>query len=348
MAFKKSPRNIAILSASGAGIFILSYLSLFQPEAGNMSQYLILTFLVISLGFMVNLFLFKSYIHDRVRIIYRNIFSKKLDKTIDDKIRGYSMNEDVIDFVGDEVQQWATSKTKEIEILKELEQYRKDFIGNVSHELKTPIFNIQGYILTLLEGGLEDESINRKFLERALKSVDRMTTLVEDLDLITRLESQQLELKNERFNLYHLVKDIFNSLEILAEKSNVKLVCKVKDNVIVVGDESRIRQVLVNLIVNSIKYCGAKGGVTEIRAHDMDDKYLVEVADDGIGIAEEHLPRLFERFYRTDKSRSRDEGGSGLGLAIVKHIIEAHKQKINVRSTEGKGSTFSFTIQKSK
>lgn len=346
MSFKSTPRNIALLSASGAGIFIFTYLLIIQPKEGNLPQYLLLTGIVVVLGFIVNLFLFRSYIHNRVKIIYRNIFSQKLDGGIDNKIKALSMSEDVVDSVGEEVKEWATSKTKEIQILKELEQYRKDFIGNVSHELKTPIFNIQGYILTLLEGGLEDENINRKFLERALKSVDRMTTLVEDLDLITRLESQQLELKNDRFQLSSLVLDIFNSLEILASNANVKLISKVADNIYVKGDQSRIRQVIVNLVVNSIKYSNESDALTEVRAHDMDEKYLIEVSDNGIGIAKEHLPRLFERFYRTDKSRSRDEGGSGLGLAIVKHIIEAHQQTLNVRSTEQVGSTFSFTLEK--
>ncbi len=319
------------------------------PGAGDTYAYVGFSLLVIILGFIVNYMLFKNYIEDRIKLVYRNILEDKLDKDTDDRLKEMNLGGDVIQEVNREVQEWAEDKNKEIQGLKEMENYRKEFIGNVSHELKTPIFNIQGYVMTLLEGALEDEKINRKFLERTLKSVDRMITLIEDLDLITRLESNQLVLNKEKFNIVDLVNDIASALDMKASNAGVKIEVKDAEKPILVNaDYSRIRQVIVNLVVNSIKYCNQNGNATtEIRFYHMDKKLLVEVADNGIGISKDHLPRLFERFYRTDKSRSRDQGGSGLGLAIVKHIVEAHGEKINVRSTEGVGSTFSFTLSKS-
>ena len=199
----------------------------------------------------------------------------------------------------------------------------------------------------MLEGGLEDETINRKFLMKAEKSVERMISIVEDLDIVSRLESGQLEMNLSKLEIHGLIKETFELLEMKAANKQINLKFrKTPDkNTFVIADKDRIRQVVTNLIVNSIKY-GKTGGTTEIRIYDMEENMLIEVADDGIGISSEHLPRLFERFYRVDKSRTRDSGGSGLGLAIVKHIIEAHEQTINVRSTEGIGSTFSFTLKK--
>ena len=347
MKFLKSPINIAIVSALGAGIFTFMYLNLMSPEQGDTLAYIGFSLLVIVLGFIVNYFLFKYYIEDRIKLVYRNILDDKLNEHTDEKLKEMNLGGDVITEVNKEVKEWADDKKKEIQVLKEMENYRKEFIGNVSHELKTPVFNIQGYIMTLLEGALEDEKINRHFLERALKSVDRMITLIEDLDLITRLESNQLVLNFEKFNLIELTKDISTALEMKASKSQVKIIIKDSDkNINVIADYSRIRQVIVNLIVNSIKYSAEENAITEVRFYHMDKSVLIEVADNGIGISKDHLPRLFERFYRTDKSRSRDKGGSGLGLAIVKHIVEAHGENINVRSTEGVGSTFSFTLKK--
>ena len=229
------------------------------------------------------------------------------------------------------------------------EEFRREFLGNLSHELKTPIFSIQGYILTLLEGGLEDENINRAFLERASKGVDRVTGIIEDLDLITRIESERLKLNLAPVNILSLAREIVESLEIKAQKRNVKLSLDWKrigsQEINVLCDRDKIGQVLSNIINNSINY-GVENGHTEVRFFDLEDNILIEVSDDGVGIREEHLPRLFERFYRVDKSRARNEGGTGLGLAIVKHLVEAHGQTIDVRSTEGQGSTFSFTLKK--
>lgn len=245
-----------------------------------------------------------------------------------------------------EIQAWADDRKEEIERLKKLEVYRKEFLGNVSHELKTPIFNIQGYVLTLLDGGLEDPSINRNYLERAEKSIDRMITIVDDLEAISQLETGELQIEPERFDIYTLAKDVADAQEMKATAKGIILTLpEDSKQIFVFADRFRIRQVLVNLIVNSVKY-GKEYGETKIRFYDVGDNIMVEIADNGIGIEKEHLPRLFERFYRVDKSRSREQGGTGLGLAIVKHIIEAHNQSINVMSTEGAGTVFSFSLKK--
>jgi two-component system phosphate regulon sensor histidine kinase PhoR len=235
----------------------------------------------------------------------------------------------------------------EIEDLREKENFRKEFVGNLAHELKTPIFSIQGYILTLLEGALEDPNFNRKFLMKAAKSVDRMTMLVEDLDTITQFESGSLKLDKEKIDVVELTKEVIEQREEEAEQKNIDISFnKNYDKPIYAdADSFRVSQVLINLITNSINY-GKIGGKTTVRFFDMDERILIEVEDNGPGIGKEHIPRLFERFYRVDKSRSRHQGGTGLGLAICKHIIEGHEQSMNVRSEVGKGSVFSFTLAK--
>ncbi|MCC7302238.1 MAG: sensor histidine kinase [Bacteroidia bacterium] len=239
------------------------------------------------------------------------------------------------------------ARRSEVEQLKKLENYRKEFLGNVSHELKTPIFNIQGYILTLLEGGLEDPKVNQDYLRRAEKSVDRMISIVEDLQAISQLETGEMELEYEQFDIIPLIRDVLDAQELKARSKRITLTFRESDSksVWVVADKFRIRQVIVNLVVNSVKY-GKENGETRLRVYDAGNIVHVEVSDNGIGIAKEHLPRLFERFYRVDKSRSREMGGTGLGLSIVKHIIEAHGQTIQVMSTEGAGSVFTFTLKK--
>jgi len=246
-----------------------------------------------------------------------------------------------------QVKEWSHERKEEIERLIQLENYRKEFLGNVSHELKTPIFNIQGYISTLLEGGLEDKTINKDYLKRAENSVDRLIATVEDLQTITQLEKGELEIEEERFDIVVLAKDVIDNQELKAKekKISIELMNEATQPVFVSADRFRIRQVLVNLIVNSLRY-GKENGRTSVRISDVGEKIIVEVADTGIGIPEKHMPRIFERFYRADKSRSRELGGTGLGLSIVKHILEAHGQTINVMSTEGVGSVFSFTLKK--
>ena len=246
-----------------------------------------------------------------------------------------------------EVGRFAENKKIEIETLKVRENYRKEFIGNVSHELKTPLFTVQGYILTLLDGAYKDKAVRKKYLKRANKGVERLLYIIKDLDMITQLEVGGLTLEKEKFNIIKLVKNVFDLLEMKANKKNISLVFdkQYKQGIKVYGDQERIQQVLSNLIVNSIKY-GKNDGTTEVSVeHLVKDKVIIRVTDNGEGIENEHLTRLFERFYRVDKSGSRKEGGSGLGLSIVKHIVDAHQENIYVESQHGIGSEFSFTMQ---
>ena len=320
-----------------AVLFVLAG-SLFYAASGT--EYFLLS-LVLFFWFSVVLIykVVKLYIHSKISVIYKNIYTHK----------GVTRFVDVdIDSVEKEVEDWAIQKENEILQMKASETYRREFIGNVSHELKTPIFNIQGYILTLLDGGLYDEEVNMKYLKRTSKSVDRMINIVDDLEVITRLETEESQLEIGEFNIVELVKDVLDQLELKANESKIEL--SIQKEILtefVVGDIDKIQQVFANLISNSIKY-GKEGGRTEVRFFDMNENILIEIADDGIGISEMDLPRLFERFYRVDKNRSRKIGGTGLGLAIVKHIIEAHNQTINVRSTVDVGSTFSFILKKAK
>lgn len=240
------------------------------------------------------------------------------------------------------------TRLEEINILKDQENYRREFLGNVSHELKTPLFTIQGYILTLIEGALKDKKVRGKYLRRSAKGVDRLISIVKDLDLITQFESGIKTVDKTDFNIYELIENVYDLMEFESEKNNTKLLVYNENNtpVIVNADKERILQVLTNLVVNSIKY-GKEGGYTKVKVEEYDkDRIIVRVKDNGEGIEDEHLPRLFERFYRIDKNRSRKKGGSGLGLSIVKHIIEAHQEQIFVESKIGQGTEFSFTLQK--
>ncbi|MFN4233901.1 MAG: sensor histidine kinase [Bacteroidia bacterium] len=341
-----TPRTVALL-ISILPVFISTLFYVFSFKYINIQWYIyfLLIIVIFSGSYFLSIYLIEKFIHKKIKVIYKTIHNLKLSK--DSVPEDFKMDTDILSQVNKDVVDWASNKKAEIEQLKLMEQYRKEFIGNVAHELKTPIFNIQGYILTLLEGGLDDPRINRDYLQRAERSVERMITIVEDLDTITKLESGQMQLIFEKFDIVALTKEVFEQSEIHAKSKNIKLIFhkNYDKSIMVKADKERIRQVLTNLIVNSIKY-GKENGTTEVRFYDMDDNLLIEVADNGVGINEKHLPRLFERFYRVDQSRSRDMGGSGLGLSIVKHIIEAHKQTINVRSTENVGSTFSFTLSK--
>jgi two-component system phosphate regulon sensor histidine kinase PhoR len=284
---------------------------------------------------------------DRIRPVYNTIRDLPLSGK---KMEERSLDSNnLLQNVKYEVEEWAKNQLKEIERLKELEKYRKDFVGNVSHELKTPIFNIQGYVLTLLEGGLDDPKINKLYLRRTEKSIDRMVSIVEDLESITKLESGELKLNLIRLDIVKTVEEVIemHQLQASERKINVEIVDKPDKPIFIKADKKRIVEVLTNLTVNAIKY-GRKKGNVKILFHDMEDNIIVEISDDGIGIEKENLPRIFERFYRVDKSRSREEGGTGLGLSIVKHIIEAHNQSINVRSIINQGTTFNFTLEKAK
>ena len=250
----------------------------------------------------------------------------------------------------EEIDKFARNKKLEIETLKVREQYRKEFLGNVSHELKTPLFTIQGYILTLLDGAMNDKNIREKYLKRASEGVERLSFIVNDLDMITKLEVGDLSLNIETFDIVKLVKNVFETVEMRANKKKITLTLDTEYStpIFVKADIERIQQVLANLIINSIKY-GREKGTTEVSVENLiKNKVIVRVTDNGEGLEEDNLPRLFERFYRVDKSGSRQEGGSGLGLSIVKHIIEAHNEKIYVESEYDVGSEFSFTLEKSE
>lgn len=304
----------------------------------------ILVFFIITI---IVLFIFFSFfIYEKIKKIYVTIHQIREMKEGGSSISIRSKN--ILEDTYREVTTLAREREEEIEQIKKLETYRKEFLGNVSHELKTPIFNIQGYIHTLLDGGLEDEKINKEYLKRADKSVDRIINIVEDLESITQLESGELELFMEKFDITALVKEIFETQELRAKNKKISLIFLYDPDkpVYVIADKNRIRQVLTNLIVNSIRY-GKENGETRVRFSESDQNIFIEIADNGIGISKEHQSRIFERFYRVDKSRSREQGGTGLGLSIVKHILEAHKQMIEVMSTEGVGSVFTFTLKKS-
>lgn len=300
---------------------------------------------IFATAYSTTYYVLKILIDEKIAPIYKTIREipfdgKKLIQNSDSK-------KDTISEADIDVKMWATDKMAEIDRLRDLEKYRKDFIGNVSHELKTPIFNIQGYVLTLLDGGLEDPKINRLYLERTEKSIDRMISIVEDLESITKLESGEVKLKMESFDLTKLVEEVFELEMREASERRISLNLSVKANkpVMVKADKKRIFEVFSNLIGNGIKY-GKKGGNIDVVLYDMNDVLLIEVSDDGIGIEKKDLLRIFERFYRVDKSRSRMQGGTGLGLSIVKHIIEAHKQTIHVKSQIDKGTTFTFMLEK--
>ena len=301
-------------------------------------------------SFIVFYYLIEKYVYSKIKLIYKLIHNLKLGRDLREALGEQMSSSDPINDVEKEVKEWATEKKYEIEILRNQEQFRREFLSNLSHEFKTPLFAMQGYLDALLdEDGLEDTEQALKFLKKAANNVDRMSYLIKDLDEISKLESGELPIRFSRFKINELIKEVFESEETKANKANIKLIFKEKYNepIFVNADRERIRQVLLNLVDNALKY-GKPKGTTSVSLFTLHQQVLVEVTDDGAGIDEKNLPRLFERFYRTDASRSRQIAGSGLGLAIVKHIVEAHQQTINVRSTLGIGSTFGFTLEKAK
>lgn len=342
-----NPNKLAIYNALIVVVFLAVLFSVFALFVDENPQWWFMLILLPAM-FLLTYYLFRytleKFIYEKIRVIYKTIRNKKSVKGSEQpEIAGKT-----IENVYEEVVDWGNKKSKEIEELKEMAKYRREFLGNVSHELKTPIFNIQGYVLTLLDGGLDDPSINKEYLMRTEKSINRMIAIVEDLETISSLESSELKLNLRKTDILSLTREVVEFLEIKARKrSNSITFGDTYDKpVFVMADKERIRQVLINLIDNSIKYGNQEAGQTQISFFDMDENILVEVTDNGNGIDQADLKRIFERFYRTDKGRSREQGGSGLGLAIVKHIIEAHDQTINVRSTAGVGTTFAFTLRK--
>ena len=343
-----TPKQLALFSSLVITSILLLILLLFlflKPNIFSYSSLLVLMILMFFVTYITIRFVLKYFIYRRIKLIYKHIHEVKLGKN--HKPNVVDMEDHIIDQVDKEVQEWASQKQMEITKLKTTAEYRRNFVGNVAHELKTPIFAIQGYILTLLEGGLYDEKVNVNYLQRASNNVDRLNTIIEDLDAIYKLESGQRRMNKSLFNIRELADEVFQDLEIMARDKSQKLVFKegADKGFPVKADREHIRQVLTNLVSNAINY-GKVGGTTKISFYDMDDNILIEISDNGQGIPKEVLPRVFERFFRVETSRSRVLGGSGLGLAIVKHIIEAHEQTVNVRSQPGLGSTFNFTLEK--
>ena len=324
-------------------LYIISALILHYPI--HVLPLLITDAGVFLLSYFIYKYILEKFIYSQIKLIFKTIHTLKSPRG--SKNKEIDLRQDIISNVNKEVLLWAQDKKEEIEELKKMESYRREFLGNVSHELKTPLFNIQGYVMTLLDGGIKDPTVNVEYLQRTKKNIDRMISIIEDLESISRFETGELQLAKKNFDIAGLIKEVIELLEIKAHKKKIKLRLRADPDkpIYVEGDKERIRQVLINLIDNSIKY-GNEEGKTKICIFDMDENFLIEITDNGIGIEAKDIPRLFERFYRVDKSRSREQGGSGLGLAIVKHIIEAHNQTINVRSTVGVGTTFAFTLKK--
>ena len=337
------PLHLLLTGSSLVSALILIALFIADILRGELTIGIVLIIWLCSFVFSFGIFyiLIKRFISDRLKILYRILRKGKFQES--DK-PSFDLRKDVITDVEKNVNVWTDERLSEISKLKVQEEFRREFLGNLAHELKTPIFSIQGYILTLLDGGLEDETVNRKFLESASKATDRMVNIIEDLDQITKLEVDKLKMDITVFEIIGLMQDVIDSLEINANEKSITLkLAKHYEPIYVKGDKGKIAQVITNLVNNSINY-GKENGETQMRLFQLDGVVTVEVSDNGIGIEESLFPRLFERFYRVEKSRNRHEGGSGLGLAIVKHIIESHGQTINVRSTIGIGSTFAFTL----
>ncbi|MEO6538844.1 MAG: ATP-binding protein [Ferruginibacter sp.] len=341
-----SPQQLAGLTALILSVPITLLIFVFEP----VWWIALIFFLLIFMGsFGLILYTLQTFIYRKIKLIYKLIYQTKASKREEFYYKNI-LPQKSIDEVREDVETWAQQRKAEIEILQQNEAFRKEFLQNLSHELKTPIFAIQGYVDTLLNGALHNESVNTKFLKSTSRNVERMVNLVDDLDEISRLESGEQKINFKNFIIQDLLKEVLDSLFIKAKEKEIKCVIKKGCEIplVVHADKEKIRQVLLNIVDNAIKY-GKENGEIEASFYDVDGKnILIEISDDGAGIGEEHLPRIFERFYRTDLARSRKVGGSGLGLSICKHIIEAHKQAIHVRSKIDVGSTFGFTLPAKK
>ena len=300
-----------------------------------------LFFLIFTICFISFYFSFKFFLSRTIKKLIDEFYSSEYN--LSDQT-----NLDNLDSLSNSLKEYAKNKNLQIELLKDQDNYRKDFIGNISHELKTPLFTIQSYILTLIDGGMDDPNILKKYLKRSSKAIDRLTYLVKDLDLISQFESGVKNIEKEKFDILSIINNVYELLEMESKKNKISL--ELDRNylkpIFVMADKERIQQVITNLVMNSIKY-GVENGTTEMSIQDLnEEKFIISVTDNGLGISKKHLPRLFERFYRVDKSGNRKKGGSGLGLSIVKHVIEAHNEKIFVESNKNVGSEFSFTLEK--
>jgi len=302
--------------------------------------------LIFGVGYALILFTLETFIYRKIKLIYKLIYQTKATKKEEVYFK-YILPKKSIDEVREDVEKWGEKRNEEIELLKRNEAYRKEFLQNLAHEFKTPIFSIQGYVDTLLNGAMEDPNVSKKFLENAARNVDRLVNLVNDLDEISKLERGEQLLYKQNFVIQDLIKEVFESLTIKTQEKNITTFIKkgCEFPIGVFADKEKIRMVLINIIENASKYGRVNGSIMASIYITDEMHVLIEISDDGIGIEEEHLPRIFERFYRTDAGRSRDRGGTGLGLAICKHIIEAHNQRIHVRSTPDVGTTVGFTLE---
>lgn len=336
-----NPFKFSLLSSlyiSIGAYFVINY-----NDLSISVESVLISFIIFGLSFLILQLRVRKLFFERIRQIYED-----LEFETDSLIKTSPIDSDMNSFSKD-LEEFVKLKRTEIETLKKEGIYRKEFVGNVAHELKTPLFSVQGYISNLLDGAMDDKELLKKYLKRAEKSVDRLTFIIKDLDLITQLESSTLKLKVTSFDILKLTEEIIEDLEISASKRNIKIIFNKNydKQILVEADKNRIEQVITNLVSNSINY-GSEKGTTEISFESNVEKIIVKVNDNGEGITEENMPRLFQRFFRVDVSRSRSQGGSGLGLAIVKHIIDAHNENIYVQSTVGVGSEFSFSLKKSK
>ena len=341
-----SPRQLSLLTA----VLIAIPLSGLVYFVEHNWLWAAISFAVILGGtYLLISFVLERFIYRKLKLIYKFIHQTKATPK-EETFYKYVLPQKSIDDVREEVEAWAAEKKEEIDLLRQNEQFRKEFLQNLSHEFKTPVFAIQGYVDTLLNGALANPEVNRKFLEKTARNVTRLTNLLDDLDEISRLERGELLLSKKSFVIQDLIREVFESLHVRAEEKSIRCLIKkgCESPLTVFADKEKIRQVLTNLVSNSLKY-GKTGGSVTASMYKTDGRHiLVEISDDGIGILEKHLPRVFERFYRTDEGRNFDNSGSGLGLAICKHIIEAHRQTIHVRSKETIGTTIGFTLDSKK
>ena len=337
-----SPRQLAAFTAGllsvpiALGILVMT---------GNWEIGLASLLIIFAGSFGLIIFTLERFIYRKIKLIYKLIHQTKATRREEVYFK-YILPQKSIDEVREDVEEWGERQRKEIEVLQKNEVYRKEFLQNLAHEFKTPIFAIQGYVDTLLNGAIEDETVSKKFLEKAAKNTNRLVNLVNDLDEISRLERGEQLLYKQNFVIQELVMEVFDALSIKMQDKNIHTIIKkgCEAPITVFADKEKIKQVLDNLVENASKY-GKQNGTIVASIYRTDDHHLlIEISDDGIGIDEEHLPRIFERFYRTDAARSRDKGGTGLGLAICKHLIEAHGETIHVRSTPDVGTTIGFTL----
>lgn len=341
-----SPSILSFFTALALAILFTGFLLfLHQPWYVDIIVFVV-TF---TTAYLIYFYTLQYFIYRKIKLIYKFIYQTKATKR-EEFFYQNILPQKSIDEVSKDVERWAIEKRTEIEALRNNENFRKEFLMNLSHELKTPIFTVQGYVHTLLDGAIDDPDVNKKFLGTAAKSIMRLVQLVDDLDQISKLESGKIPLVYESFSMQELIKEVYEELMLKAKERRMDMVLKkgTETTINVYGDKQKVKQVMTNLTENALKY-GHEDGTITTGVYQLDEGHVyTEISDDGPGIAEEHLPRIFERFYRADRSRSRNIGGTGLGLAIVKHIIEAHGQTVNVRSKIGVGSSFGFTLEKGK